>query len=145
MKSPRQPRSSKKRTLKGAGSPTNRRKRRSRSPPRRNDDQEPTQRKMLVARRTQPTPASSGAFPLLPRTPQQAAEHKRRMSGNTLADEQKLRQITSKSVIDDEAMFSYPPDMQNAFMPLNETGGDSYNLAYQAWYGGRRHRRNNKW
>jgi len=144
MKSPRQRHSKKRvkeRTLKGAGSPTNRRKRRSRSPPRRNDDQEPTQRKMLVARRTQPTQASSGAFPLLPRTPQQAAEHKRRMSGNTLADEQKLRQITSKSTIDDEAMFLYPPDMQHAFMPPNEANNDGYNLAYQAWYGGgKRHR-----
>jgi len=134
MKSPRQ-----RRTLKGAGSPTNRRKRRSRSPTRRNDDQEPTQRKMLVARRTQPT--QTAQFPLLPRTPQQAAEHKRRMSGDTLADEQKLRQITSKSTIDDEAMFLYPPDMQHAFMPPNEANNDGYNLAYQAWYGGgKRHR-----
>lgn len=142
MKSPRQRHSKKRvkeRTLKGAGSPTNRRKRRSRSPTRRNDDQEPTQRKMLVARRTQPT--QTAQFPLLPRTPQQAAEHKRRMSGNTLADEQKLRQITSKSTIDDEATFLYPPDMQHAFMPPNEANNDGYNLAYQAWYGGgKRHR-----
>lgn len=131
----------------GGGSPSgsNRRKRRSRSPPRRNeaDQQEPTQRKMLVARRTAPqAPAAQHAFPLLPRTPQEAAEHKRRMSSNTLAEEQKLRQIASKSTVNDEALFSYPPDLQQQFLP--DASNDNNNPAYQAWYGGGRRRRRSR-
>lgn len=140
MKSPRRRKT--KRVARGGGSPTNRRKRRSRSPPRRDltDHQEPSQRKMLVARRTT---GPANAFPLLPRTPQQAAEHKRRMSVDTLAEEQKLRQITSKSTVNDEAVFLYPPEL-HPFLPDSNT--DNNNLAYQAWYGGsaRRRRRNSK-
>jgi hypothetical protein len=118
----------------GGGSPTNRRKRRSRSPEKRGQStQEPTQRKMLVARRT--ANANANAFPLLPRTPQEAAEHKRRMSSSKLTDEQRLRQLANKSNVEDEAVFlPYPPEM--TFLPSQQQ--NESNPAYEAWYGGKR-------
>lgn len=136
-RSPRKRVASRKRVKRvGGGSPTNRRKRRSRSPEKRgHSTQEPTQRKMLVARRT--ANANANAFPLLPRTPQEAAEHKRRMSGSKLTDEQRLRQLANKSNVEDEAVFlPYPPEM--TFLPSQQ---NESNPAYEAWYGGKRERR----